>query len=169
MSRKQRWFLDAAILSAWLLADNPEATGIPIHEWLSIGLALAAAVHLALNWEWVLHAARRMLRRLRTTTRINLVVDVVLFVAFVTVMQSGIAVSEAILPLVGLSAVSGHFWSSVHSVSAEIGIIALAVHFALHRRWIAGTARQLLPSARPYSPANVVVAERASETERDAP
>jgi hypothetical protein len=169
MSRKARWIIDVIILVVWLLADNPDATGISLHEWLSVGLGLAAAVHLALNWDWVLHAARRILGKLRSASRLNFIVDVVLFLSFVAVMQSGIVISQVLLPLVGLKAVPGEFWTELHSASAQMSIVALAVHFALHWRWIASTARMLFAPGPPAGGSiSTVSAATNDETQEEA-
>lgn len=149
MSRKARWLIDVVILVAWLLADNPDATGISLHEWLSVGLALVACVHVALNWTWIVHATRSVLKKLRSATRLNFIVDVVLFIAFVAVMQSGLVISQVVLPALGFKAAPGEFWTEIHSASAQLGIAALAAHFGLHWRWIASTTRQVFGVTKP--------------------
>lgn len=153
MSRTVRLLLDGAILVAYLVANNPSATGVPLHEWLSVGLALVIAVHVALNWEWVGHAARRLFTRLRAASRLNLVVDVVLFLSFITLMLSGLLISEAVLPALGLSTAHGGSWEWIHSLSAHLALGALAVHFGLHWRWIASAVKALVtrPSAAPVA------------------
>jgi hypothetical protein len=143
MSKTSRLALDASVLVAYLLANNPSATGIAIHEWLSIGLALVLCVHVALNWEWISNAIARMFARAKAVSKLNLAVDIVLFVAFVVVMLSGVLISKVVLGVLGIHMAAGGVWRIAHTLSADIALGALAIHFALHWGWIVDTSRRL--------------------------
>ena len=49
-TRLDFWF-DAVLLLGYTLAYSYGFTGIAIHEWLGIGLALL--IHLTVHWDWV--------------------------------------------------------------------------------------------------------------------
>ncbi|MBN2839998.1 MAG: hypothetical protein JXP37_03470 [Coriobacteriia bacterium] len=52
MRMKARLVLDAVLLFVFLLVMNTSATGIPIHEWLSVGVTALLVVHLLTEWDW---------------------------------------------------------------------------------------------------------------------
>lgn len=156
MSNTSKLALDATILVAYLLANNPAATGVAIHEWLSIGLALVICVHAALSWEWIGITAKRLFAKAKAASKLNLVVDIVLFLAFVVVMLSGLLISRVALSVLGIHVTAGGVWRVLHSLSADIALWALAIHFALHWSWIAETTRRMF-ARKTLAP---VVAER---------
>ena len=86
---------------------------------------------------------RRFAELVRATPKVNLVVDAALFVAAVTVMLSGLLISQYVLRAVGLTIVPTSLWVTAHRWSADATIALLLVHFALHWRWIAKTAGKL--------------------------
>jgi hypothetical protein len=143
MSNPSKLALDVTVLVAYLLANNPGATGIAIHEWLSIGLALVICVHAALSWDWIVATAKRLFAKAKAAPKLNLVVDSVLFVSFIVVMLSGVLISRVVLGVFGIHAVAGGVWRVLHTLSADVALWALAVHFALHWSWIAETTNRL--------------------------
>jgi hypothetical protein len=139
MSRRSRFFIDIALLIGLLVANDPERTGLAIHEWLSIALIVPLVVHLAINWEWTAHVTKRFFERLFRVSRLNLVVDVGLFISTVAVMVSGLAVSSVVTGFLGVGNESNALWLAVHESSASATIALLLVHFALHGRWFVQT------------------------------
>lgn len=135
MKMKARLVLDTSLLLLYLVAMNTALTGIPVHEWLSVFVAGVVVVHLLTEWAWTIHVLKRLFRRLASLSRLNLVVDVLLFVAFVLVMLSGFMVSQSIAPLLGLSVPFGPTWRIIHAVSADFSIVLLGLHLGLHWRW----------------------------------
>lgn len=120
---------------AFLAAFSPAVTGISVHEWLSLALAVPTLIHLVLNWDWVPATAKRFISRARSMSRLNLVVDVALFVAAVAVMLSGLMVSQVLAATLGLALRVTAAWSTVHSASATLTIALLFVHLGLHVPW----------------------------------
>ena len=80
---------------------------------------------------------------MRATPKVNIVVDAALFVAAVTVMLSGLLISQYVLRSVGLTIVPTSLWVTTHRWSADATIALLLVHFVLHWRWIAKAAGKL--------------------------
>jgi hypothetical protein len=141
---KINFLMDAGTFLAFLVAMEPRFSGITIHEWLSVALAAAIVVHLLLHWKWIVSVGARFFRKLWHTSRLKFVVDALLFVAFVAVMMSGIMISRAILPALGLSIQPGMAWRSLHSLSADASILLLGLHFALSWGWIWERLQQYL-------------------------
>lgn len=146
MSRNARLALDIGLLLAFLVAFVPTATGISVHEWVSLAIVVPALVHLVVNWDWVMRVAARLFAGIRAASKVNLVVDALLFGASVTVMLSGLMVSQVIAAAAGVTVAPGGLWSAVHSLSAYGTMALLAVHFALHASWVARTLRGMRPS-----------------------
>jgi len=139
---KTNLWLDVGIFVAFLLALDPRLTGIAIHEWLSLAAAGAVVAHLVLHWEWIVAVTRRILGRTSGAARLNYVVDALFFVNLIIIMLSGVMVSQAILPALGLAAPGGAFWLILHSLSADWAVALVAVHAALHWKWIVQALRR---------------------------
>jgi hypothetical protein len=148
MSARARLYLDLALFGALFVAYNPAWTGLAVHEWLSIAAIVPLLFHVIINWDQTLRILRRFAAIARATPKVNLIVDGVLFVAAVTVMLSGLMVSQAVAGALGIAIVPTALWASVHSISADATIMLLLVHFALHWKWIVNAARRLGRPAR---------------------
>ena len=168
MSAASRFTIDGILLVAFISAYNPAVTGLSIHEWLSLGLVFLAIFHMALNWDWMVRVTVTFLARVRAMSRINLVVDLVLFVSTVTVMLSGFVVSRIIGPSVGLSPSTDLLWHSVHSTSADVTVLAFSLHGVLHWRWISSVLFGRAPARGTFTRSSGSRARR-SEASRWAP
>jgi len=148
MSARERLALDLAIFALVIAAANPAITGLPLHEWLGIVLVVPALVHLILNWDWVLRAIGGFLGRIRTVARVNLVIDMGLFVSLVAVTLSGFLVIPGLASALGLEI--SPVWHLVHLVSSNLTVAFALAHFALHGKWMWSVLRRLLtpPSTR---------------------
>ena len=111
--------VDAACLLVYLVAASPALTGIGIHEWLGLGVLVVFFAHAAM----------------RTG---NLALDLLIVAAFMTVTVSGIMVSGAVLPALGLYADGYYFWDPLHAIAAKALLALLLVHVVAHWRWLAG-------------------------------
>lgn len=141
LTNRARLALDLGLSAAILVAFFPTFTGITVHEWLSLAIFVPTVIHLAVNWDWVLRVVARFLGKVRAASRVNLLVDALLFVATVTVMLSGLMVSQAIASALGVTVVPSAAWHLAHAFSARAVIALMGVHFALHWRWIARVVR----------------------------
>lgn len=139
LSARGRFALDTGLFVAIIIASQPAWTGIGLHEWLA-GLAILPALyHLAINWDWVVRIASGFIARLKATSRINLVVDTLLFIAAVTVMLSGVMVLPGVAPT-SEGTVILSVWIGVHRTSSDLTLATMLLHFALHAKWMARMA-----------------------------
>ncbi len=136
MKNKTNLLLDFGVFAAFLIAMEPDLTGIAIHEWLSLAVAGTIIVHLLLHWKWITTVAVRYFKNLFHSSRLQFLVDALFFVAFTTVMMSGILISRSILPVLNIQLAENHSWRMVHSLSANISLAMLALHVGLHWKWI---------------------------------
>ncbi len=156
---KTNLLVDAGIFIAMLVAMEPRFSGVAIHEWLSLALAATIVVHLLLHWRWIVEVGGRFFRKLWHSSRLKFVIDVLLFVDFIAVMLSGILISRAVLPALGISLGQVSMtWRQLHSLSADAVILLVGLHFALNWGWVVSTVKRLVISPvvglfRPKAPA----------------
>ena len=137
------FWLDAVLLTAYVLAYSIGFTGLAVHEWLGLGLGLALLVHLTLHWEWVVRTTRRLLGR-GGRDRLIWLVNLALIIAMTLCVASGILISRVALSSLGVSTPGGPFWSSLHSTTATVTLCLIPVHVALRWRWIVTVGRRLV-------------------------
>jgi hypothetical protein len=130
-------FLDIVLFIAFLITTSPHFSGIAVHEWLSIVLIAAFVIHLLLHWSWIVNTTQRLFGKTTGRNRLNYALNVALFIDMVVVMFSGILISEAALPALGIPTAPGFAWRRLHDASANIGLLFFALHVGLHWQWIA--------------------------------
>ena len=94
--------VDAACLLVYLVAASPALTGIGIHEWLGLGVLVVFFAHAAMHVDWAVEAVRSAFARPSWARTGNLALDLLIVAAFMMVTVSGIMVSGAVLPALGL-------------------------------------------------------------------
>jgi hypothetical protein len=135
-SNRINWLIDVTAFTLFFFVAAPQSTDIPVHEWLSLVFFATFIVHLAIHWRWIVDIGRRLLKKLPGETRFNFALDLLFYVIMVLAMVSGILISEAALPALGIHIVIDPFWASLHEISANLSLLLLAVHLALHWNWI---------------------------------
>lgn len=143
MDAKKRSALvvDLIVLVVYLVVANPALTGIGVHEWLGIAAFVAFVAHAAQHGDWVAETARTAFARPSLGRTGHFVLDALIVVAFMTCTVSGVLVSGAVLPALGLYADGFFFWGPLHAASAKVLLALLVVHVVAHWRWIAGLFR----------------------------
>ncbi len=137
MSTKTNLILDLTIFTAFLIASNPHFTGNSIHEWLGISFAAAIVTHLLFHWDWIIKVGVEFIKKLFHQSRLNFVVDSLFLVAMVAVSLSGILISKDLLSTFGIQLGQvARSWKMIHSFAADTSVILLAIHTALHWKWI---------------------------------
>ena len=128
--------VDVIALAIYAAVANPGATGIGMHEWLGLGVAVVFLVHVALHWDWLVDAFRTAFGRPSLARTGNLVLDALILVAFMVCTVSGLLVSGDVLPAFGYYAEGYYFWGPLHAASAKLVLALLLVHVMMHWRWI---------------------------------
>lgn len=142
--------VDAGLFASTLLALAPAFTGLPIHEWLSLALAAAFVLHLLLHWSWLAGVARRLLGSLPGSARFKALLNIALFIDFTLLTFTGVMISRAALPALGLSLAGSEAWMGLHRLTADASVFLMGVHLAIHWKWIVSTVRRYLtPGRRP--------------------
>jgi hypothetical protein len=137
-------FLDALMTVAFVVEMEEHFTGLRLHELLGLLFGIAFTIHILLHWSWVANLTRTFFQKLLHESRFNYMLNVVLFadMAFVTV--SGILISRTL----GLNLALGEDFrralQTLHMVGSEVALIIVALHVAMHWKWIKVNAGRYL-------------------------
>ena len=101
-------------------------------------------VHLLLHWRWIITVSQYFFRKLFHDSRLQYVVDLLLFISFTTVMFSGLMISRFVLPFLGIGLTRSQAWLPLHDLSANTTLVLIAVHTALHWDWVVKTFKRSL-------------------------
>lgn len=138
--------VDLAMTLLLLLLMARQITGETAHEWLGVGMFALWVAHHALNASW----HRRLFRGRYTPFRVcQLVVNLLLLLAMVGTMVSGVVLSQTVFAFLPIS--GGRSWAQpLHILASFWGLVLMALHLGLHWGAILGQVRrQTNLSARP--------------------
>jgi hypothetical protein len=141
---RNKLLIDLIAFVAFLISMDPHSSGIPIHEWLTIAIAGVIVVHLLLNWSWIVDVTKHLFIKSTNGARLNYVLNWLLFIDGVLIMLSGIMISERVMPFFGVTMSESFSWRGLHDSSANLFLIILGIHLALHWNWIIITTKRLL-------------------------
>lgn len=137
-----RLYANLVLLVSFILANIPQATGIPIHEWVGLLFVFPLLVHLVLDWNWIVNVSKRLFKKLPGEVRFNHFWDLVIFIMMILVLLSGILVSESALPSLGINIAIDPFWQSFHDMTANLTMIFIGVHLAMHWSWLVSSFKR---------------------------
>ena len=106
-------FLDLTAFIALLIVSAPRFTGFAIHEWLAIALSGTIVVHLLLNWNWIIQISSHLFSKSTNNSRFGYFLNCGLFASGIMIMLSGLMISEAVVPFLGLSLPQDMSWKSL--------------------------------------------------------
>ena len=150
---KTKLLIDILIFIGFLIAMDPHSSGIAIHEWLATSLIAALIVHLLLSWDWIISISTRFLSKINRTSRINYILNWLLFIDGTVIMLSGFMISESLLPFLGIQLPQGFVWRRLHDMSANLFLLILGLQTALHWSWIVDAFKRYIfqPVGRLFS------------------
>lgn len=131
--------VDVALLIAFTVDSNTRLTGIPIHEWLGLAFGIGFMAHLALHWNWVTRTIRKAFSTAPTRERIKWFVDLALYVMMGAAVVSGWYISRHAAPAFGVVRVDEQFFRGLHSTTADLSVLLIALHLGLNWRWMRST------------------------------
>ena len=141
---KIRMYLDIVLFISFVIVNMPQFTGIGLHEWLSFIFIPIILAHIVLDWQWIVSISKRFFSNLKGEIRFNYVLNFLLFFLMVAVIFSGILISEVALPFLGIPIVINAFWIGLHDASANLLMITVGIHLAMHWKWIVSTTKRYL-------------------------
>jgi len=139
-----RLYLDLVLFVLFLVTNAPQGTGILFHEWIGIAFIIPIVVHVVMDWQWLVSVTQRLFRKLNGETRFNHFWDILLFIMMTLVTFSGVIVSHSALPSLGIPIQVDHAWVELHEATANLLIIMVGIHLAMHLKWIVSTMKRYL-------------------------
>ncbi len=139
---KTKLAIDILIFFGFLIAMDPRSTGVALHEWLTVASMAAIITHLLLNWDWIVQLTKRFFTLPVLRPRINYALNLLLFIDLVLIMYTGIMISESFVPFFGLSLPMDFSMRRLHDTTANIFVLLLGLHTALHWDWILNAFRR---------------------------
>jgi cytochrome b len=134
--------VDAGIFVGFLVAAAPHFTGMTIHEWLGIAFAAGIITHLLLHWQWIVAISQRFLSNIPRQARLNYILNTLLFIDITLIIFSGLMISQVALPSMGLSLGAGGAWKGIHVFAANLSLVLIGLHVALHWQWIVNAIKR---------------------------
>lgn len=141
--------LDISAFVAFLAVTSPKLTGLAIHEWLGLALGGALITHLLLHWSWLVGVTKRFFGKVSWGARVNYSLNTLLFVAFTTIIFTGVMISEVTMPLLGVSFAGSGLWHQLHKLATDAAVVLVGLHVAVHWRWIVSTTRRIFRRPQP--------------------
>ncbi|MEP7136329.1 MAG: DUF4405 domain-containing protein [Chloroflexota bacterium] len=141
---KTKLVIDVAIFIAFLIAMDPRSSGIAVHEWLATAALGAIVVHLLLSWDWIIQTSRRIIGKMNNQARINYVLNWAMFFDVTILMLSGFVISKAVMPALGIALPQNFAWRPLHDLSANLFLVLLGLHTALHWSWVVDTCKRYI-------------------------
>jgi hypothetical protein len=138
------WYLfalDVGMLALACVLEALSLTGLTWHEWLGFVLCALVLLHVILQWPWFVAAFRRLLSPGTNRARVNLVLNLLLFIVMVAVLVSGVLISNQIAPLIGVTLGRPRVWSELHSWLNFTLIVLVGAHLAMNWDWVLGAIR----------------------------
>ncbi|MCA9888995.1 MAG: DUF4405 domain-containing protein [Anaerolineae bacterium] len=126
-------FLDVLLALIFIVEMEEHFTGLPTHELLGLVFGAAFVIHIILHWDWIVNITRTFFKTLLHESRFNYALNLALFIDLAVVTVTGIAISRTI----GLSFNVDHAWETIHIIAAELSLVLVGLHVAMHWKWIA--------------------------------
>lgn len=143
---KRNIVIDAVALLVYMLVSFPALTGIPVHEWMGLGLYVVFFVHVCVQTGWILSTIRRVRDKKPAKEVGRLVLNVLLLIFLTLVTVSGLMVSGHVLPSLGLYANGYFFWAPLHAFSAKALFALILIHIVIHLRTVASFFKKAKPA-----------------------
>lgn len=141
-----------------------------LHTWGGVAMIIAAVVHLAFHWSWVVSMARRTWNELtgkcgcmNSRGRWNLILNTVVAVSFIFTALSGIyflfvpSGGRAADPMILFNRTT---WDLIHTWSAIMLIATAVIHFVIHWKWVTKVTGKMIklvfPSRAVAQPVSIV-------------
>jgi hypothetical protein len=143
-SVRAKLIVNSILAISFVAISAPQATRMPVHEWLSLAFMGILALHILFSWAWIVGVTRRFLASVRGEFRFNYLLDAASYAAMIVATISGLVISEAALPALGFPRPSDRFWSVIHDLSSEALLVLIGVHLAMHWDWVVAASKRFL-------------------------
>lgn len=122
---KINFIVDATLLLLFVGTIVTAFVNIEMHKWFGRGMAIGLVIHLVQHWSWVKGVAPRIFKVKRTVLS-KVIVDLLMFIAFLLTVFSGLVVTMIYAPSV----------SDFHNLLFYVLGGLVLFHLFLNRDWI---------------------------------
>ncbi len=148
--------LDVSLVLLFIVELEEHFTGLRNHELIGLLMGALFIVHLILHWKWIVSITRTFFKTPLHESRLNYILNIGLFVDMLVIIVTGIFISRTL----GLSLdVGGANWERIHILASELSLVIVALHVALHWKWLATQLGRLLPTRRQSTPKQSVAVQ----------
>lgn len=102
--------------------------GLPVHQWLGLGVAALAGYYLTAHWSWVKAVTGRLFGRTSRQARTFYAVDAGLAVGFAAIPVTGLVISTWL----DLALASYAAWRTVHIVASVATVPPVVAKLGLY-------------------------------------
>lgn len=127
---------DLVVAATTIVVISEKLTGETIHEWLGVAALAAILTHLLLSFDWFATVTQRFFQKQSLQVRLNYIFSVALFIAMTAAFYSGLMISKAVLPALGIAIDGGMSWKSIHSLASDASLYIIGLHLALNWKWV---------------------------------
>lgn len=126
-----------------------------IHTWSSIGMIVAAVIHILIHWNWITGTSERTWRvitgkRKPFAARLtyNIALDATIAICFLVCTISGLyfLYFAPTGPSTEVMLFNRTTWDLIHTWSGVIMTIGAILHFAFHWRWVTNITQKIFSS-----------------------
>lgn len=147
-------YLDLMLVIAFVVEMETHFTGLHTHELLGLAFGIAILIHVALHWDWIVSITKRFFSKLFHESRLNYVLNLVLFVDMIAIIVTGVLISKTL----GFRFGFGEALEPLHLLASYLSLVLIGLHIALHWKWIVTHTQKYLLPARSGSTVAVVTA-----------
>ncbi|MEW6403055.1 MAG: DUF4405 domain-containing protein, partial [Chloroflexota bacterium] len=118
-------------------------------------------VHFVLHWDWFIRLTQRFFVKLFHNSRLNYLLSIAIFLGFISIMASGLMISESFMPFLGFDFDARFAWRRIHDLASNLTLLLVAVHVALRWDWVAAAFTRIFidPFRKPRKVDAVLVEE----------
>jgi hypothetical protein len=133
------FWLDVTLLVSVCALQTVSFTGLVIHEWLGLAIIGRVLAHLLFAWSWIASQSSRLLAVQSVRTRVNYLLNLMLFAGVTAAIFSGILISQKAIPaLTGTKAAPemDWRWDMLHNDFSWAVVLLSAFHLAINWDWV---------------------------------
>src|SRR5215204_1241210 len=125
-------FLDTTLLIIFILLLSPRMTGLALHEILGFIFFIPIIIHLLIAWPWIQNTTEKFFKTASRRTRLNFLLNAILFILIITELVSGFIISQVVLPDLGIDTINDKAWRSVHNLPLNFVVLFAGLHIAIN-------------------------------------
>jgi hypothetical protein len=151
---KTNLLVDIGVFTMFLISTAPRYTGNLIHEWLGVAFAVTLIAHILFHWKWISQVGAKFFKNLWHVSRLQFVLDTLIFITFVILIVSGLAISRDVMSLLGFTIAAGRSWKFIHSTASTAAVILAGLHIAFNWNWVISSVKKFVvrPIASLFQP-----------------